>query len=315
MTPKLSLTLRLKKPLARGITSLKLLDPTISDLAGLLTGAKPVTYTDYSESDWPYIKQLCSALGLKYAHPEKSAGRTGKHLGAAPGGRRMLLLARKEGPLKAAAAAWGKSAIDRDWGVLLGYPACCVDAYLRWRRDFSGRKDLVRFTAENTPPGKPWDFRLNNVVNYFSRIFGPDEALSRRISDLNLRAGLMLSVAHVASWHSCSYRCEASSKKAAAIFDFFVEYAPAYAAGLKRLLARPFLFVDKYDFLPLSKKAGAGWAFTYPALPLGLLPPERAAALKNSDRLELSGRGLRLGGKTLKIPAAPIILNFSSRNL
>ncbi|OGR81783.1 MAG: hypothetical protein A2X32_09890 [Elusimicrobia bacterium GWC2_64_44] len=315
MTPPLTLTLRLKKPLARGITSLKLLDPTISDLAGLLTGVKPVTYTDYAGSDWPYIKGLCDALGLVYADPEAAAARRGKHLGSAPGGRKMLLLARKPGPLKAAVAAWGKSAIDRDWGMLLGYPACCVDAYIRWRTGCHEQKDLVRFTAENSPAGKAWDFKLNNIVNYFSRVYGADEPQSRLISDLNQRAGLLISIAHVASWHSCSYLCKESSKKASAIFEFFEDYAPAYAAGLKRLLARPFLFVDKYDFLPLEKKAGAGWAFTYPALPLGLLPPGRAAALKNSDGLEISGRGLKLGGRTLKTPAAPLILNFSSRNL
>ncbi len=315
MTPQLTLTLRLKKPLARGITSLKLLDPTISDLAGLLAGVKPVTYTDYAPSDWPYLRDLCKALGLKYAHPEPAAARTGKHLGSAPGGRKMLLLAKKPGPLKEACEAWGKSAIGRDWGLLLGYPACCVDAYIRWRGEFGDKKDLVRFTAENTPAGKPWDFRLNNIVNYFSRVFGPDERRSRVISDLNLRAGLLISAAHVASWHPCSYLCAASSKKAAAIYGFFEEYTPAYAAGLKRLLARPFLFVDKYDFLPLEKKAGAGWAFTYPALPLGLLPPGRAAALKNAGGLEICGRGLKLGGKTLKTAAAPIILNFSSRKL
>ncbi|MDD2804721.1 MAG: hypothetical protein PHV33_04145 [Elusimicrobiales bacterium] len=315
MTAPPTLRLRLKKPLARGIRELKLLDPTISDLAGLITGVKPVTYTDYSESDWPYIKGLCDALGLVYSDPEAAAARRGKHLGAAPGGRRMLLLAKKPGPLKAATAAWGKSAIDRDWGILLGYPECCVDAYIRWRTGFHEKKDLVRFTAENTPAGEPWDFRLNNIVNYFSRVYGADERQSRLISDLNQRAGLLISIAHVASWHSCSYLCRESSKKAAAIFGFFEEYAPAYAAGLKRLLARPFLFVDKYDFLPLEKKAGAGWTYAYPALPLGLLPPARAAALKSAGALELAERGLKLGGSTLKTGAAPIILNFSSRNL
>jgi hypothetical protein len=312
---ELTLTLKLKKPLARGIASLKLLDPTISDLAGLLTGVKPVTYTDYSASDWPYIKGLCDAFGLLCADPEAAAARRGKHLGPAPGGRKMLLLARKAEPLKAAVAAWGKSATDRDWGLLLGYPECCVDAYLRWRTGCHKQKDLIRFTAENSPAGAAWDFKLNNIVNYFSRVYGADERQSRLISDLNQRAGLLISIAHVASWHSCSYLCRASSKKAAAIFDFFTEYAPAYAAGLKRLLARPFLFVDKYDFLPLEKQAGAGWAFTYPALPLGLLPPARSAALKKANSLELAKSGLKLGGKTLKTPAAPIILNFSSRNL
>jgi hypothetical protein len=311
----LTLTLRLKKPLARGITSLKLLDPTISDLAGLLAGVKPVTYTDYAGSDWPYLKGLCDALGLVYADPEAAAARRGKHLGSAPGGRKMLLLARKPGPLKAAVAAWGKSAIDRDWGLLLGYPECCVDAYIRWRKGFHDKKDLVRFTAENSPAGKTWDFRLNNIVNYFSRVFGPDERHSRLISDLNLRAGLLISAAHVASWHPCSYRCLKSAKKAAAIFDFFVDCAPAYAAGLKRLLARPFLFVDKYYFLPLDEQTGAGWAFTYPALPLGLLPPASAATLKEGGELKLAGSGLSVDGKAVKTGQPPVILNFSSRNL
>lgn len=315
MPEGLKLTLRLKKPLARGLRELKLLDPTISDLAGLIVGAKPVTYTDYTESDWPYIQGLCSALGLKYADPEAAAGRRGKHLGRAPGGRRMLLLAKKEAPLKAAVAAWGKSAIDRDWGVLLGYPECCVDAYIRWRTAFHEQKDLVRFTAENTPAGKPWDFRLNNIVNYFSRVYGSDEKQSRLISGLNQRAGLLISVAHVASWHSCSYLCPESSRKAAAIHGFFEDYAPAYAAGLERLLARPFLFVDKYDFAALEGRTAGGWAVAYPSLPLGLLPPARAAALKKAGEIGLRRDGFTVGGALVRTPKPPIILNFSSRKL
>ncbi len=314
-TPQPALTLRLRKPLARGVTALGLLDPTIADLAGVLTGAKPVTYTDYSEADWPRVRDLCAALGLKYAHPERAAGRAGKHLGRAPGGRRMLLIAKKAGPLRAAAAAWGKSAVDRDWGLLLGYPACCVDAYISWRREFGDSRDLVRFTAENTPAGRPWDFRLNNIVNYFSRIYGSDEPLSRRVSDLNQRAGLLISVAHVASWHPCSYLCAASARKAALIYGFLEEYVPAFAAGLKRLLARPFLYVDKYDFLPLGGRSGAAWTYEYPSLPLGLLPPARAAALKGGSKLEVLPRGIRLAGRTLRTPKPPLVLNFSSRNL
>jgi hypothetical protein len=317
-TAPLTLSLTLKKPLARGIRTLKLLDPTISDLAGLLTGVKPVTYTDYSESDWPYIKELCSALGLKYAHPEPAAARTGKHLHSGAGGQRhMLLLSRKASLLKEASLAWKKSAIDRDWGILLGYPACCVDAYLRWRLGFCEKKDLVRFTAGNTPGDKPWDFRLNNIVNYFSRIFGTDEELSRRISDLNLSNGLIISVSHVASWHPCSYRCAESSKKAGAIFGFFEDYAPDYAARLKSLLARPFLFVDKYDFMPLGKQGtGKGWTYDPASLPRGLVPKSRAAALKAGDSLEILASGLRVNrsaGRSalLKTTSRPIVLNFT----
>ena len=320
-TAPLTLSLTLKKPLACGISTLKLIDPTISDLAGLLTGAKPVTYTDYSDNDWPYIKELCAALGLKYAMPEPAAARTGKHLNRGSGGERhMLLLSRKASLLKEASQAWKRSAIDRDWGILLGYPACCVDAYLRWRGDFHAVKDLVRFTAENTSGTAPWDFRLNNIVNYFSRIFGSDEARSGEISDLNKRNGLIISISHVASWHPCSYNCAESSKKAGAIFGFFEEYAPEYAARLKDLLARPFLFVDKYDFMPLKKRAaGNTWTYGPGALPLGLIPRARAAALKKGDSLEILPSGLRIrlaGRKTadIKTSRSPLILNFSPRN-
>ena len=49
--------IELERPLARGISAVTVNDPTFSDLAGVITGMKPVTYTDCAPAELPRIVQ------------------------------------------------------------------------------------------------------------------------------------------------------------------------------------------------------------------------------------------------------------------
>ncbi|MCX5792599.1 MAG: hypothetical protein NTY45_10385 [Elusimicrobia bacterium] len=264
--------LKLKKPL-NGLKELRDFDPGLSDLAALLIGAKPVLYTDFSAGSWPYIKELCGALKLRYLLPEAVYGREG--FKAAPkSGKRMLLIGKTQKVLKEAAESWNRSPTDPAWGRLLGYPDCCVKAYIDWRA-VAHKTDLVNFTFARTVEKEQLHFGLNNVFNYFSRLTGgpADMADFARIRAANKDLGI--STLQVISWHPCAYDCGRSVKLAGEIFAFLLEHLPERAAELKSRLAKPVLFRDKYEYLILNGRAkNAKVYYLGIARPEGLLPEE-----------------------------------------
>ncbi|MDT8286945.1 MAG: hypothetical protein RQ748_07550 [Elusimicrobiales bacterium] len=307
----------LEKPLSGGADRLTRNDPTFSDLAGLLTGIKPVTYTDCLPTALPALKELCGKLKIKVLLPETGEER-GRHF-AGDGRKVMVLIGRRQRDLAKAAEAWKRSTVGMDWGLALGYPECCVKAFAAWFANGGAtvpRPDLVRRTAAGTAPGGPLDFRLNNVWNYFSRLDYKDPADRRRHEKLLVsNPGVDIPSLHVISWHPCSYRCRSSARKAAEIYSFIEHYSPAYAAGLKNLLARPLLFRDKYELAALKG------TFRQGALdcrgetgPVSLLGAGTRRLLSYCDELRPGAKGIafRRAGKTLfsSVPGEFILLNF-----
>lgn len=282
------------------------MDPGYSDLAALLTGIKPVLYTDFSPSDWPYLKDLCAKLKMEYLLPEELYGREG--FKAAPrGGKKMLLIGRRKKDLAAAARAWGRAETTREWGLLLGYPACCVDAYLEWKERYSAEIDLVRWTWGRTPAVKRLHFGLNNVCNFFSRLTPADAAKYRRVGDINFRKGYPLANMHVISWHPCSYACKKSAAAADKIQDFFGTYLPGHAAMLRAVLGRPVLDFGKYEFLAFDGKvSGDRLVFSGVGAPYSLMKPALPAGSMKLSSLSRLGAGRPAGEK-------PFLLNFTAR--
>lgn len=284
--------LKLKKTL-KGLKELRDFDPGLSDLAALLIGAKPVLYTDFSADSWPYIRGLCEAFKLKYLMPEAVYGKAG--FKAMPkSGKRMLLIGRDTKALKEAAKSWLRSPTDPAWGLLLGYPECCVKAYIEWRA-VAARTDLVNFTLGRTPEKERFHFGLNNVFNYFSRLTGQpaDMADFARIRAVN--KDLDISALQVISWHPCAYDCAPSVKLAGEIFSFLSVHLPERAAELKERLAKPVLFRDKYEYLVLYGSAKKGEvSYTGIAKPRGLLPK----ALQ--DKIE-AGNLIKFGKKIFTV--------------
>ena len=201
--------------------------PHISDLAGLLAGVKPVVYLDITDEDLGYIDRLCAALKLVCLQPEAELGITGFHQNPRS---RMLLLGRERKTLKAAAGAWGRNPLDIDWGVLLGYPKCCVTAYRSWAlaRFRLPSFDIVRQTWANSVGHGPYSFMLNNVFNFFSRCAAPALHDSDRQSCLAIHRRnerLSLHTLNVITWHPCSFHCAESLAKGEAIWSFTLDCA------------------------------------------------------------------------------------------
>lgn len=306
--------LKLKKPLGR-ITALRDYDPGLSDLAALLIGAKPALYTDVAPGDWSYVRYLCEELGLSCVFPEEEGAAKGfKALPSS--GKRMVLIGRRPRDLRRAAAAWRRSPTDPEWGVLLGYPECCVKAYLAWRRE-AGAADLVNFTLANTADRERLDFTLNNVFNYFSRLTGApaDRAAFDRLLALN--ADINMGALQVISWHPCSYSCPASSRLGREIFRFMTEYVPDRALWLKAALARPLLFGGKYSYAALDGEA-AGGEVRFGGLlpPRSLLPAGAARALAAGGTLR-AAEGLAVltapGRRPARLRGRYELLNFCAK--
>ncbi|OGR77158.1 MAG: hypothetical protein A2X32_07710 [Elusimicrobia bacterium GWC2_64_44] len=307
--------LKLKKPFGR-LIALRDYDPGLSDLAALLIGVKPVLYTDFEPGNWDYLRVLCAELKLHYVLPEELYGSKG-FKAVRSSGKRMLLIGRRLKDVKLAAESWHRSPTDPAWGVLLGYPECCVKAYIAWRA-VAEATDLVDFTFANTADTERLDFTLNNVFNYFSRLTGTpaDRTAFDRLRARN--KGLDIASLQVISWHPCSYNCAPSAKLGREIFGFLEEYLPARALQLKETLARPLLFSGKYSYAVLNGAAAGGTA-RYSGLlpPRSLLPAPAVKTLERCGRLSAAG-GAALawrvsGGQREKVPGRHELLNFTAK--
>ena len=309
----------MERPLAGGISAVTVNDPTFSDLAGVITGMKPVTYTDCLTEDLPRIAGLCGKLKLKYLLPEEFLGKRGPHFIKA---KKMVLMGRNLADLKRAATAWSSQSISEEWGCLLGYPECCVKAYFNWTNfkfKLKQRPDIIRRIFANTKKTARLDFRLNNIWNYFSRMNFKDRqdcSSFDRIMDYNL--DLDLPSTHVVSWHPCAYDCAESVRKAGVIFSFMQHHAPAYAAELRKRLANPVIFWDKFKYLFVDGRVKNGLLHYKAVLPPRSLLGDklcRLAAYAGSVKADESGAQFYRGGKPLfRIPApGPVIMNFTAQ--
>lgn len=95
----------------------------------------------------------------------------------------------------------------KDFAAILGYPTCCVDAYLK-----IGQKKLtLSLNADKNPP-----FYLNNFLHGTSN--------------------------HYLSFHlPCSYSCSKSLRYNQGIFHAIQKEFPEFAESLKNILTRPLL--------------------------------------------------------------------------
>ena len=309
--------IKLKKPLG-GLTHLRDFDPGFADLAALLTGVKPVLYTDFEPGSWDYVKTLCDALKLEYIFPEDLYG--AKHFKAVPpSGKKMLLIGRNLRDIRKAAESWHRSPTDPAWGVLLGYPECCVKAYIAWR-SVSENTDLIDYTLANTTDRSAFDFKLNNIFNYYSRLTGKpaDMADFARLRARNNK--LDIAALQIISWHPCTYNCAKSARSGREIFRFMAEYLPERALWLKEKLAHPVLFGGKYEYAVLDGSSD-GFTAEYSGLlpPRSLLGAAASGVLLKSDALEVCGGAAlawKKGGKKSKtgLPVRFSLLNFSAKN-
>lgn len=276
------------------------------DLASLVAGVKGVIYaTVMGPEDARATDELCADLKLKkvvlgektLAYEKRSA-------------TTEILIGRSGAALERARKAYS-NVVSEEWGLALDYPECCVRAYVAWRRS-PARADLVAHTLRRTPGGRLLPFTLNNVFNYYSRLFEKnDPALYRKFSAMNSD----FDRDPVIPWHPCSYLCPASVEAGRRIYAVLAEYTPYTAARRRECLGRPLVFVDKYRYAPLNgecRAAGGGFEVSYRGLaqPVSLLERRLARAIGSASRLKASASGALSFDKSVRLPPGSVLLPF-----
>lgn len=275
----------------------------LTEVALVLTGLKPVLYATRTDSNAGELEALRLHFGLKSFAPERPPR-------GVPKGDRALFLAKDEGALRAAAAAWSRDVNGLEWGLALGYPRCCVEAYRR-----RPANEIVKAAARAAGPG-PWPFAFNNLFNFFSRLRAPldierADALMKRNVDARFNTASLL---QVLPWHVCAYDCPESARRAQILLEFLKRNIPELAERLEAHLRRLFLFVSDFEFTALEE-AGDGrrglWRYAgVHAPPYTLLEESTLAALRAGDVLRQTPRGvsIRKGGRALlHLPGARVL--------
>lgn len=259
----------------------------VDDLASLVAGVKQVVYASVSgPEEKRAMYELCSDLKLKSVvlGPAQPAGSGGVD----------VLIGTNAAKLKRAAGHYSQPG-SFEWGAALDYPECCVRAYVKWRF-LPRRRDLIAHTWAASPALSGVPFLLNNVCNFYSRLFERgDGAAYGRFCSLN--AGFDREP--VIPWHPCSYACSPSLAAGRKIFEVLARYMPNLAAARRATLSRPVLFRDKFLFAALDAGPG-GWR----------LADKPRSLLGRADLKRLSGLKAAPGGSPLP-PKGWLLLPFS----
>lgn len=252
------------------------------ELLASLAGEKPVTHCWIDDTDLGYIDELCAAFGLRrlvFGRKEEVRGVT----------RLEVMLGKDPAVLQECADIWHRP--DRNPGVLLGYPACCVEEYETWHRrylncDSPDYVDIINWAFTRTKP-KPerMSFLRNDVFYLFSRRWG-QSGPPKREEIMRRNSGLDMDLMNIVPWHPCRYDCAETLRKAGAVWTLMQTVVPKLAAMLKVCLARPVLFWDWSRFAVLKgRHDGDGVAYAGVQPPFSLLEPELLALVRSGSRV------------------------------
>ena len=171
----------------------------------------------------------------------------------------------------------GPSAHLREMGAMLGYPACCVEAFAAL--DDRSNNSAIRYAAHarTVAAGARFEPVLNNLF------------------------------AHVLPWFPCGYGCGASVEAGRAVLARFAEEAPSDASVLQKRLQRSVFYVDHARLVAFEGARMEGDVLRY-GRALGSLGGVEGEAWAVSARFEgamgallSQGDGLRLGEGRLEV--------------
>ncbi len=210
--------------------------------------------------------------------------------------RRALFVGRDAGALKAAAALDQEKTdeADRELGKLLGYPRCCVDAFLSGSRHRKA-PELHRAALERT-----------------------EGLAAARLNTFDL------AVFHYVPWYPCELRCALSLRYADALAKVIAGRAPDFVTAIDRALGMHRLMLT--DDLQLSiegtrRGSSIDVVRTVPTAqhrhPRAHLDPDEAeliarllAWLTTASSIEVQAGALVADGATLPLPVPPLLVSF-----
>jgi hypothetical protein len=154
---------------------------------------------------------------------------------------------------------------DDLFGALLGIPACCREAFERFKHLAAGKQyDFVPYTLENTGDVMPYDWRLNCAAQYF---------------------GFSL-----LSFFPCSFRCPAAAKVADKTFQMLAECDPIWADKFVKFQQSNVLYTENCGIHLFRTRLCDGQISYEPRDLLSTEITDMTALLKRGDRLEVIGK-------------------------
>ena len=190
-------------------------------------------------------------------------------------------------------------------GRLLGYPACCVKAFVAAEKTADGAPRAWAFPrALLRRPARAIPYGLNFLYNFHSRSSGPDREL-----ETMLRGGYRLMEAYLLPWIPCSWTCAPSRAFAQKLEAALAARLPDVARGLREILSLPVLVIDGWRFVPLSGASAGGRRLSYAGTVQArtLASKEITALLERGGVLRETARGVvisRAGKIVGSVPGA-----------
>jgi hypothetical protein len=175
-------------------------------------------------------------------------------------------LARRAAHLQADA---DPTAALREIGALVGYPACCVEAFAQQDDRANNSRNRYHSQARTLRPDgssqTPWPWELNNLHTM------------------------------IVPFYPCSYRCAAALAWARACLDEMARSCPAFVDELRTILAQPVLYFDHDHQLVLDGEYADGPVAYRAVKQPEFASPQLAAlgsAIGSGNRLSLDDREL-----------------------
>jgi hypothetical protein len=276
-----------------------------SDEIALVAGLRPVIRELLSAAHLEKTRASFEARGFATLVSPRGSGPTRdgalSHKAAtSEDTRRAVFVGRDRARLEAALAA-DLADDDRELGRLLGYPRCCVEAFVTTKR----------------PPGASWVQRRNHDLYDMS----VRNTQGRPRPRLNM---LDLNVFHYISWSPCSFECPFSLRYADAVADRIANHWPAFVERVDAALsAHRLVLVDDVQlsirgvFDGKQLRVNELWATARDHHPRASWPADRRNAVAQAltafravGAIAVTDRTIFLDGRELSLELPPLLVPF-----
>ncbi len=154
---------------------------------------------------------------------------------------------------------------DDLFGALLGIPACCREAFGRFRSLAAEKQcDFVPYVSQNTSGAMPYDWRLNYIAQYFGR--------------------------SLLSFFPCSFRCPAAAAVAESTLRMLAGCDAAWASGFVALQRTNILYTENEGLHLIRARLCNGVIAYGPEDLRSTAATGLARLLRQGDRLEIIGK-------------------------
>lgn len=272
-------------------------DMALLDALAVVAGVKPLSLINLPLTDRKYVlscRRLASFFGLQFQFIPPAGGRKV--------GR--LYFAKTTALIDKASRLMDVNPDDPRLIALLGYPACCVRFFERFRKGRSEADIIGAIDASTASRGK-LSFTVNNLFNLAGRVNSPTSPLKT------------LAKVHLLPWHPCRFDCKASLAAGRTLEIFIHAIAPDLARVLRDALSNVVLYFNDGECAVLKgRKAGrARCLYTSLRSPANLRDGGLRASLRTADEIVVEKNRIRVLKKGREKAVVdcrkPLLLDFT----